>query len=260
MDDEIEQRHTREADRGDAAETERLVEDTLAKAGPEAVHTVRSLATVIYGKDATLEERHRRATRRLVTRLQKRGVPIVPCDDNGKLLSDEEADSRARQGRICMWRCYADGRVTRELLEEAESRNSLADGLVALEFSLGSDVFCEPRERMLKSLRSLVSTQEYEQSRQRYSAALENVRQRREALFRQLLQSATHMKPDPQRATKARYVIQPRPPQPLPVTSGRDATAAVLRESVWTRAGHHDGTGIPPGRSDDRQCAQHNQN
>jgi hypothetical protein len=260
MDDDIERTHTSEADRGNSAQTERFVEDTLAMAGPDSIHTVRSLAKAIYGNDSALEERHLQATRRLVRRLQKRGVPIVPCDEKGKLLSDAEADSHAKQGRTRMWRCYADGRVIRELLEECDSRNSLADGLVALEASPAPRVFCEARERMLKGIRSLLTKAEYDQSRRRYAAALESARQRREAHVGQAWRSTMHEKPAPRRAKGYSYFVCLRSGRPLTFTSGRHANTTAWGEGFWTRDGRYDGTGMPLGRSDDRQCDQHNQN
>jgi hypothetical protein len=197
----MERTHTREADRGNAAEVERSLMDTLKKARPECIHTVRSLATAIYGDDGLLEERHLRAARRLVTRLQKRGVPLVPCDEEGKLLSDDEGDSRAKHGRKCMWRCYADGRLARELMDDAESRDSLADGLLALEASDSPAVFFEPRERLLRSLRSLVSKDEYDQAKRRFTAALEKASQHPEVLTGHVSQSKMHEQPAPRRTT-----------------------------------------------------------
>jgi hypothetical protein len=159
-----------------------------------------------------------------------------------------------------MWKCYADGRVTRELLEESESRIALADGIVALEASFGADVFCESRERTLKSLRALLTREEYEQSQQRYTAALENARQLREALARQMWQSSQHANPDGGRAKRFSYVVKLRSPRPLSFTSGPGVTAAASDESFWKRVGYHDSTGMPVGRSGDRPCDQHHQN
>lgn len=212
----MERTHTREADRGNAAELERFLMDTLKKAGPECIHTVRSLATAIFGDDGLLEERHLRAARRLVTRLQKRGVPLVPCDEEGKLLSDDEVDSRAKHGRKCMWRCYADGRLARELMDDAESRDSFADGLLALEASDSPAVFFEPRERLLRGLRSLVSKDEYDQAKRRFTAALEKIGQRPEVLTGHVSQSKMHEQPAPRRATGFTYLVRLMSRRPLP--------------------------------------------
>lgn len=193
--------HTSEADRGNSAEEERSLMDALKKAGPECIHTVRSLAKAMYGDDCLLEDRHVRAARRMVTRLQKRGVPIVPCDEKGKLLSDEEADSHAKQGRPRMWRCYADGRLARELMDDAESRDSFADGLVALEASRSPAVFCEPRERVLKGLRSLFSKEEYDHAKRRFTTVLETAGQRRQVAAGHVSHSNMHESPAPRRTT-----------------------------------------------------------
>lgn len=197
--------HTSEADRGNSAEEERSLMDALKKAGPECIHTVRSLAKVMYGDDSLLEERHVRASRRMVTRLQKLGVPLVPCDEEGTLLSDDEADRRAKQGRKCMWRCYDDGRLARELMDDAESRDSFADGLVALEASRSPDVFRESRERVLKGVRSLFSKEEYDHAKRRFTAVLETADQCREVPAGHVSQSKMHELPDPLRLMSGIY-------------------------------------------------------
>ncbi len=193
--------HTSEADRGNSAQEERSLMDALKKAGPECIHTVRSLAIAMYGDDGLLEERHRRAARRLVTRLQKLGVPLVPCDEKGTLLSDDEADRRAKQGRKGMWRCYADGRLARELMDDAESRDSFADGLVALEASQSPPVFCELRERLLKGLGALLSKDEHDHAKRRFATALETAGKRRQVAASHVSQSTMRESPAPRRTT-----------------------------------------------------------
>ncbi len=76
----------------------------LQNAGPDVIHTVRSIATVMYGDDSILETRQISAARRMIDEIQKLQLPLEPCDETGLLISKAAAKARARRGKAGCWR------------------------------------------------------------------------------------------------------------------------------------------------------------
>lgn len=76
----------------------------LQKAGPRAVHTVRSVATMMYGDDCILENRHISAARRMVDKIIKFGLPLTPCDEDAVAIGTGAAKARGKSGGLGQWR------------------------------------------------------------------------------------------------------------------------------------------------------------
>ncbi len=180
--------NTAEADRYAAAEEEARLREYLERSGPEAIHSVKSIAQVLFGCDGPVLPRQRKHATRWAQRLRRYQYPLMPCDEEGTVLSDEEANARAARGIARRWRYYPDGRWVREFGEtlDAEGRAALADGLVALEESESPPVFDEPRERILEGIRSIVSLHEYREAKRRFAAARATLERHRASLVNQL--------------------------------------------------------------------------
>lgn len=166
-------KHTVEADRYAAAEDEGRLRQFLEQAGADAIHTVNSIGEVLFGCDGRLLPHQRRAARRWMDKLRKLRYPLFPCDEDGAVLSDEDADDRARRGSIRRWRYFPDGRWANEFGEslDAKGRADLADGLVALEKSDPPEIFNEPRSRLLDGIRSILTLNEYREATRRFETA-----------------------------------------------------------------------------------------
>jgi len=165
--------NTAEADRYAAAEDEGRLREYLERSGTDAIHTVRSFAQVLYGNDGPLLPHQRKHAARWAQRLRKYRYPLFPCDAEGRIISDEEADAQAERGVARRWRYHREGRWAREFGEtlDAEGRAALADGLVALEESAPPEVFDEPRSRVLDGIRLIVSFDEHRNAKHRFEEA-----------------------------------------------------------------------------------------
>ena len=64
---------------------------SLQNAGKIAVHTVKSIAAMMYGDDCILDTRHISAARRMIDKIQKMKFPLEPCGEDGVLISKAEA-------------------------------------------------------------------------------------------------------------------------------------------------------------------------
>jgi hypothetical protein len=166
-------KNTAERDRYAAAEDEKRLREYLERSGPEAIHTVKAIVEVLFGNDGPILPRHRKRAVRWIQRLRKLGYELIPCDAQGRMLSDREAEAQASRGIARRWRYQPDGRWTRELSDalDAEARAELADGLVALEESMPPDVFNEPRSRVLEDIRAILTLDEYRGGRRRFEEA-----------------------------------------------------------------------------------------
>lgn len=166
-------KHTAERDRHAAAEDEGRLRQFLEQAGPKAIHTVNSIGAVLFGCDGPLRPHQRRAARRWMDRLRKLRYPLFPCDKDGALLSEKDANAHARRGRTRYWRYDPDGRWANEFGEtlDAKGRADLADGLVALEKSEPPDIFNEPRARLLDGIRAILTLDEYRDATRRFETA-----------------------------------------------------------------------------------------
>lgn len=76
----------------------------LQKAGPNVIHTVRSVAAVMYGDDCILRTKHISAARRMIDEIQKLQLPLEPCDETGLLIGKAAAKARAKRGKLGRWR------------------------------------------------------------------------------------------------------------------------------------------------------------
>jgi hypothetical protein len=76
----------------------------LQKAGPNVIHTVRSIAAVMYGDDCILKTRHVSAARRMIDEIEKLKLPLEPCDETGLLIGKAAAKARANSGKTGRWR------------------------------------------------------------------------------------------------------------------------------------------------------------
>lgn len=182
-------KHTSESDRHAAAEDEGRLREHLERAGTGAVHTVNSLAELLFGRDESLQPRHRKAARRWIEKLRKLRYPLFPCDESGTMLSNGDANNRARRGIERCWRYFPDGRWVNDFGDslDAEGRAALADGLVALEESESPEIFYEPRSRILDGIRSILSFDEYRDAKDRFAKARVAIMVRhRESLANQL--------------------------------------------------------------------------
>lgn len=166
-------KHTAEGDRCAAAEEEGRLREHLERSGPSEIHTAVSIARVLFGTDGPVLARQRKAAMRWAKRLRKLRYPLFPCDAEGTILSDEEADAQANRGVVRRWRYHPDGRWAREFGEtlDGEGMAALADGLVALEESEPPTVFAEPRSRVLDGIRSILSLDEYRRAKDRFVQA-----------------------------------------------------------------------------------------
>ena len=165
--------NTAERDRFAAAEDEAHLREHLERDGSKRIHTVNSIAWVLFGCDGPLPPRQRKAARRWMEKLRKLRYPVFPCDASGTVISNGDADDLARRGIKRHWRYDPDGRWTSELGEtlDAKGRAELAEGLVACEESDPPGVFEEPRARLLESIRSILRADELRAAKQRFDVA-----------------------------------------------------------------------------------------
>jgi len=76
----------------------------LQMAGPNVIHTVRSIAAVMYGDDCILRTKHISAARRMIDEIQKLKLPLEPCEETGRLIGKAAAKARANSGKVGRWR------------------------------------------------------------------------------------------------------------------------------------------------------------
>ena len=169
----VRKKHTAEADRHAAAEDEGRLRQFLEQAGTGTIHTVNSVAEVLFGHDGCLLPRQRKSARRWIEKLQNLRYPLYPCDEHGTLLSDKQADDQARRGFARRWRYFPDGRWASEFGEalDSDGRADFADGVVALEQSNPPEIFDEPRSRLLEGLRAILTLDEYRAAERRFETA-----------------------------------------------------------------------------------------
>jgi hypothetical protein len=201
-------RHTAEGDRYAAAEDEGRLREYLEQSSRVEIHTAESLAQVLFGMDGPVLPHQRKAAKRWARRLQKLRYPLFPCDAEGRILSDEEADARADRGIARRWRYEPDGRWAREFGEtlDAEGRAALADGLVAIEESEPPEVFDEPRSRIIEGLRSILPLDAYRAARRRFEEArAATLKRHQSSLVNQLSRTAITDRPGVGQPQQVRY-------------------------------------------------------
>jgi hypothetical protein len=123
---------TREGDRGQGDEGDARVILALAAAGPGRVFDKYDIARITHGTDGVTPAALKDAKRR-IRRLQHAGWPIKDVDGrepDSRVLSVEEADTRAASGRPRLWQFNP----TPELLEILESMD---DEVLTERFVLG---------------------------------------------------------------------------------------------------------------------------
>jgi len=104
----------------------------LQQAGPKAVHTVRSVAGLLYGDDCTLQARHISAARRMIDEIQKLQLPLEPCDETGLLIDKATAAARAKSGRMGRWRYVPVGSPLGEAILEGMGDKPLETAAIAV--------------------------------------------------------------------------------------------------------------------------------
>ena len=165
--------NTAERDRFPAAEDEAQLREHLERAGSKVIHTVNSIAWVLFGCDGPFPSRQRKAARRWMEKLRKLRYPVFPCDASGTVISDTDANKLAKRGFKRHWRYLPDGRFTSELGEtlDAKGRAEWAEGVVACEESDPPRVFEEPRLRLLEGIKSLLRPDELRAAKQRFDVS-----------------------------------------------------------------------------------------
>jgi hypothetical protein len=109
----------------------------LVAAGPDAIHSNRSIAAHMFGADdSQLLPQDIRRARTMADKIVAVGLPLRPCDEQGTLLDREEQHDRASRGKPCLWRFDPYGSVISDALHEAMGdapHVRLAIGVLALE-------------------------------------------------------------------------------------------------------------------------------
>lgn len=105
---------------------------SLQEAGPDAVHTVRSIAALMYGDDCIVETRHLSAARRMIDKIEKLQLPLEPCDETGVLISKASAKARARSGMLGRWRYDPVGNALGEAILEGMGHKPFVTAAIAV--------------------------------------------------------------------------------------------------------------------------------
>ena len=105
---------------------------SLQNAGKIAVHTVKSIAAMMYGDDCILDTRHISAARRMIDKIQKMKFPLEPCGEDGVLISKAEAKDRAKKGMLGCCRYDAVGSALGEAIREGMGDMPLKTAAIAV--------------------------------------------------------------------------------------------------------------------------------
>jgi len=165
------QRFTAERDRGRKAEIEGHLVRVLQAAGPSKIHDVKSIASILFGPDARLEDRHLKNARRWAQRLQRLGYPLVNVDESGRLLSRIDAAERSRSSRRSLYRFDGDSCWALHAVGDLK-RSTVAEGLVALEACTPPQVFFEQLVHLQEVLLDAVNPDAYAAAHAGFDAAL----------------------------------------------------------------------------------------
>jgi len=164
-------RFTAERDRGRKAEIEGHLVRVLQAAGPSKIHDVKALASILYGSDVRLEDRHLKNARRWAQRLQRLGYPLVNVDEAGRLLSRIDAVKRSRSSRRLLYRFDGDSCWAIRAVEDLK-QSTVAEGLVALEACTPPPVFFEQLVHLQERLLDTVNPDAYAAARAGFDAAM----------------------------------------------------------------------------------------
>ena len=113
------------------------------KAGPNVIHTVRSIAALMYGDDCILKTKHISASRRMINEIQKLQLPLKPCDDTGLLIGKAAARTLANSGRTGRWRYVPVASALGEALLEGMGDKPLVTTAIAV-LTLETTTFPNP--------------------------------------------------------------------------------------------------------------------